>query len=480
MSLFSSSQAKALAKPKTSVFKSKGRRETEFTKKLAEKISKDEQGAKLLKQMREERMNPYRSFARAVKAAPLVWELLNLAAAYMSVAISARLFPKTEHLDMDVLFGVHTTLWVFGPIFILGAFKMIVGFALRYETMEVLQEQEITEAALEEVETNYVKLGHGVTLTNERADGLMKKVVGTKKEFEEHQKRMNELKSQGLGTFQGETAQSFNEMLHTLSDIKPILKKEEGLQLAIAHASLFGTPMWGGLIAYVEKLFRRGKTAAERQNLTLFNSNLPTPIRPVEEGSEVDFKSAMKELEVSMRKFSKLSAEHEKESASAVHKHVHVTKQTEISVEQFVAEREMLIAKLRSLDNSVEISDLSQYLADVEPLFEKLIIMKKKQSELDLNVAGLNSKTTEELVAEGEMEHLEKELERLNDEMKTTAEGIAEKEKELKLAGSELKNAPAEKKNELLKAKKKLDEEMKSSIKEAPLRLRTPHSELDQ
>lgn len=57
------------------------------------------------------------------------------------------------------------------------------------------------------------------------------------------------------------------------------MKRTEGLQLAQAHSALSGTPNWGGIVSYIEKMFKPKKTAAERKQLSLFSDILPTPLK---------------------------------------------------------------------------------------------------------------------------------------------------------------------------------------------------------
>ena len=72
-----------------------------------------------------------------------------------------------------------------------------------------------------------------------------------------NKKRLNELNGTHLGVLRADSQASFSEFCQVLGDIKNVLKKTEGLQIAVAHSSSFGTPSLSGIVAYVERFFSR-------------------------------------------------------------------------------------------------------------------------------------------------------------------------------------------------------------------------------
>ena len=145
------------------------------------------------------------------------------------------------------------------PLLLLGT-KILLGYVIRGETVEILEEKQVAEQAAEEVEVQYERIGAGIQLVEERTEKLEGKMKRTKKEFEEHQKRLTELRSMNLGLLTGER-QTLRSFAKILGEIRNVMKRNEGVQISVAHSCLFGTPNWAGIIAYIEKLFSRKKTS---------------------------------------------------------------------------------------------------------------------------------------------------------------------------------------------------------------------------
>lgn len=116
-----------------------------------------------------------------------------------------------------MIFGIHSTIWLFAPAAALLALKVLVAF--HSESLDILEGQEMTNLALEEVETTqYNRVGAGLSMVEETTDKIATKMVKTKREYTEHTKRMTEMKAQGIGLFIGETSQSFSEFIQTLGE----------------------------------------------------------------------------------------------------------------------------------------------------------------------------------------------------------------------------------------------------------------------
>lgn len=104
--------------------------------------------------------------------------------------------------------------------------KVLLGYIVRSETLDILEEKQIADRASEEVEDQCLQIGAGIQMVEERTDKLGDKMRRTKKEFEEHQRRMSELKSINLGLLAGESQSSFVECCQVLGEIRNVLKRK--------------------------------------------------------------------------------------------------------------------------------------------------------------------------------------------------------------------------------------------------------------
>ena len=134
---------------KRSVFLSKDRRETEFRKKLTKKVGKNDKAAAALTRIKKERFSPLTAVIRSHLIFPVFWELASLATVYLAILTTTAAMPG---FDVDTHFGFHTTMRVLlPPLLLLGA-KVLLSYIVRGETVEILQEKQVTEQAAEEVE----------------------------------------------------------------------------------------------------------------------------------------------------------------------------------------------------------------------------------------------------------------------------------------------------------------------------------------
>ena len=115
----------------------------------------------------------------------LFWEICYLLLVYITVLLTLAGLPG---VDMDIQFGFHNTMKFMMPC------HLVVGQNLSWirdplRRMEVLEERELTEDAMNEVETQYQKMGSGIQLVEEWAGALEQKMRKTKREFDEHPKK---------------------------------------------------------------------------------------------------------------------------------------------------------------------------------------------------------------------------------------------------------------------------------------------------
>lgn len=90
------------ATKRSSVFSSKDKKDTEFGKKLAEKVGKDDKAAAALKRIKKERFSPLTAVVRSHLIFPAFWELASLVVVYMSILTTTAAIPN---IDVDAHLG---------------------------------------------------------------------------------------------------------------------------------------------------------------------------------------------------------------------------------------------------------------------------------------------------------------------------------------------------------------------------------------
>ena len=303
-------------------------------------------------------------------------------------------------------------------------------------------------------------------MVEERTEKLEGKIPRTKKEFEEHQKRLSELKSMSLGLLTGESQASFVEFCQVLGEIKNVLKRNEGVQISIAHSCLYGSPNWSGIIAYIERLFSKKKTSAEKTQFDLFCRNLPTPLKTIEEQDRVEFPKFMKELETAMRKFSKLMIEQEKANAEVVSKHVLANEQKKLTIEKHIEQREEEIEALQTVSKDMEIDELAEHISDAEPNFNKRLEFLKTIEKLNQELSELGTKEGEGFLEEKELESSKKKLSDLKTRKKEVDEGIGAHKEIIKGLKTKIAGRDKGKKQKMIEEKESSEKMMKELIDE--------------
>lgn len=237
----------------------------------------------------------------------------------------------------------------------------------------------------------------------------------------------------------------------------------EGVQLSITHACLYGVPNWGGIITYLEKLFSRRKSSAEKTQFDLFCKNLPTPLKKVEEQERVDFPRLMKELETAIRKFSKMMIEHEMSNSEVVCKHILASQQKKLTIEKHSEERKEEIKALQELNAEMGIDEIAVSIGDWDPNFQKGQEILKAIEKITGEIAELGSKKGGGFLSETELVSAKGRVAELKSRNAGIEEGIGAIKETLKRLKTKV--AVKDKGEKEKERKKKMIEEKEASEK---------------
>lgn len=112
---------------RSSVFLSKDKEDTEFRKKLAEKVGKNDKAAAALTRIKKERFSPLTAVVRSRLIFPAFWELASLVV-FVSILTTTAAIPN---IDVDTNFGFHTTMRVLLPSLALLVSELLIGYIIR-------------------------------------------------------------------------------------------------------------------------------------------------------------------------------------------------------------------------------------------------------------------------------------------------------------------------------------------------------------
>ena len=370
---------------RSSVFLSKDKKDTEFRKKLAEKVGKNDKAAAALTRIKKERFSPLTAVVRSRIIFPAFWELASLVVVYVSILTTTAAIPN---IDVDTHFGFHTTMRVLLLSLALLVSKVLIGYIVRGETVDILRRSRLPIKPLRRWKTSTCKLEPAFRWWKNALKNLVTRWSIRRRNLKNTRRGCQTWSLWTSGYLQGKVRPA---SLSTVRfwEIRNVLKHNEGVQLSITHACFSASPIGRALFPTWKKLFSRRKSSVEKTQFDLFCKNLPTPLKTVDDQGRTDFPRLMKELETAIRKFSKMMIEQEKSNAEIVCKHVLANQQKKLTIEKHIEQREEEIEWLQILNDSMDIDEIAGYIGDSDPNFQKRLEILKAIEKLSNDIAEL-------------------------------------------------------------------------------------------